>query len=101
MYKKILLIVVVAGVFIVGARLYFGGFPIGMSHGKFIVYKFSCGDLCPQNGVWVKYYFNVKTREECEAVNGKILSAPPGAFAGPSIPGDETAIKGYYACTPN
>lgn len=94
----VLVIVVILAVVVIGMYVYTGGFPVGFSKGKIIINRFSCADLCPNNGRWQKEYFNVKSKEECERVGGEPRSTPAGAFITPQMIEAGTAGLGYYAC---
>jgi len=72
--KKILivvLIIIVLGVGIFTLYSYLDGFPIGISHGKLIIYHYTCADICPAYGFWQKQYYNVKSEEECRRIGGE------------------------------
>ena len=74
-----------------------GGYPVGFSKGRLIIYKYTCADLCPQQGYWYKSYYGNISYEECVFIGGK------PALVGLIVP-DSTgkpgpgSIGGYDGC---
>lgn len=68
--KKIIVIIIILVVVYLASYLYFGGFLVGYGNQHFIVYKYACADLCPQQGTWYQKYFGNISYDQCLAMDG-------------------------------
>ena len=57
----LIIIIIIYGL----SYLYLGGFLVGYNGGHFIIYKYTCADLCPQYGSWSKKYFGDIDENAC------------------------------------
>lgn len=98
--KKILLLIIIIILLPVLYRVssfVFGGYPIGYSNHHLIIYRYTCADLCPQQGYWYKKYYGNISYNECLSMGGKpalvgFIEPGPDGMPGPG------SIGGYDGC---
>jgi hypothetical protein len=89
MKKFIIGIIILVLVYLV-SYLIFGDFLVGYKNNHFIVYKYTCADICPDQGYWYKKYYGNISYEQCISMGGE-----------PTLVGfinGKNSIGGYDGC---
>lgn len=95
--KKIIIVVIVLLFAYFISHFIFGGYLVGFKNNHFVVYSYTCADLCPQQGYWYKRYYGNISYDQCKSMGGEpalVGFVVRGADGKPG-PG---SIGGYSGC---
>ncbi|MEI6580692.1 MAG: hypothetical protein WCO07_00800 [bacterium] len=69
--KKLIIVIVILVFVYLAFCLVFDSFIVGYKNNHFIVYKYTCADVCPQQGYWYKRYYGNISYQQCISLGGE------------------------------
>lgn len=96
--KKFIIGIVILVLAYLVSYLIFGGFLIGYKNSHFIVYKYTCADVCPDQGYWYKKYYGNISYEQCIAMDGEPALVGMVLLDADGKPSGSGSIGGYDGC---